>query len=289
MSNCKCSDCNNENNFDVAKAYTDLHQKYTQLADVMVKYMSEAGLNRDLRVENASTMADLLSRIVGGTPVTDGRFPECCLVGNQSRYFCTGVLVHPRIVLTAAHCLPNITRVRLNCTTEFDPNGIEIPVQKVRIHPEYNRIHDIGVLILPPNDRVPQHAEIATTKELLKARDTTLVGFGTTDFAGTIGFGLKRQVSVSIDQHTNIDEAEARLGFESDFEFTAGGDGKDTCGGDSGGPAYIVVNGKIKVAALTSRALRNASQPCGLGGIYTRIDVHLDFIRRVAQESGITF
>ena len=267
----------------------ELNRKFTQLTDVLVQYMSEADLKRSTRAENAFVMAGVLSRFVGGMPT--GLFPQCCLVGNLSRYFCTGVLIHPRIVLTAAHCAPEgINRIRINCTTEF--NGVEINGVKVRVHPEYtrfNKIHDIAVLILPENAPT-QPVEIASTQELLNAGETTLVGFGNTNFSGNAGFGLKRQVSVPLDRHPNVIEAETRLGFESDLEFTAGGNGRDTCTGDSGGPVYVMGNaGELKVAGLTSRPYLTFNRPCGEGGIYTRIDVHLEFIRDVAQSFGINF
>ena len=287
MSNSRCS-CNEiGNDFDARVAYDQLYQKYTQLAVIMAAYMSEASMTRAARVESAVSLAEVLSRIVGGLP-TDG-YPECCLIGDNSRFFCTGILVHSRVVLTAAHCNEGITRVGLNCKTQNDPQMEMIPVQRVRSHPNYrsaNDINDIAVLILPRNAVTPPIA-MATTQEMQNAMETTLVGFGNNNFSATSGFGLKRQVSVGIDRHSDIDEAEARLGFESDVEYTAGGNGRDTCTGDSGGPAYIVVDGALKVAGLTSRPYRTFNQPCGEGGVYTRVDIHRDFIRQVAKESGI--
>ena len=84
-------------------------------------------------------------------------------------------------------------------------------------------------------------------------------------------------------------DAEEVLGFEGDLEFVAGGAGFDSCNGDSGGPAYIDVAGQRVVAGLTSRGTETARNPCGEGGIYTRVDVHLNFIRNVAANNNIAF
>jgi endonuclease G len=84
--------------------------------------------------------------------------------------------------------------------------------------------------------------------------------------------------SLRRDVADNLDAEESKYDYESDLEFVAGGKGYDSCNGDSGGPAYIIVDGVRKVAGLTSRATRGATTACGQGGIYTRVDVHLNFI-----------
>jgi endonuclease G len=86
-------------------------------------------------------------------------------------------------------------------------------------------------------------------------------------------------------------DSEQQLGFDAASEWVAGRKhlGVDSCNGDSGGPAYIAAGGRFKVAGLTSRATREASVPCGDGGIYTRIDAHLDWIRQELAGAGISF
>ena len=73
---------------------------------------------------------------------------------------------------------------------------------------------------------------IASTAEISAATQTTLVGFGNSDLLSSRGFGIKREVTVPITNvrrapSDNLDDAEMELGFESDLEFTAGGQGFD--------------------------------------------------------------
>lgn len=297
-----CVDCSHTT-FDAEQAYKNLSRKYVELADIVKIYMSQAGLEREARVNNARGLTDQLNRILGGTPVLKGKYPECCLIGqrfpNRSmQWFCTGVLVHPRVVLSAAHChqppgsVSNV--VALNCEDEDQLGDAEIiSARRTVVHPNYasTGLHDISVLILR-KDATVAPVQIASTKEISAVTRTTLVGFGNDDVFSTQGFGLKREVEVDIThiQRTptdSLDAAEDQLGFESDLEFVAGGNGYDSCNGDSGGPAYILTGGERKVAGLTSRATRTATKPCGEGGIYTRIDKNLDFVQDVVNRSGI--
>jgi secreted trypsin-like serine protease len=299
-----CVSCSQNTTFDAEQAYKNLSQKYIELADIVTAYMSQAGLERTARTNNARDLADLLARIVGGKPVAKGAYPECCLIGRRftngsMQWFCTGVLVHPRIVLSAAHChqppgsVANV--VALNCEDEDQLGDAQIiSARRTVVHPNYasSGLHDISVLILR-KDATVKPVQIASTDEISAATRTTLVGFGNDDELSTRGFGIKREVEVDITHirrtpAEDLDAAEEQLDFESDLEFVAGGNGYDSCNGDSGGPAYILVEGVRKVAGLTSRATKTATKPCGEGGIYTRVDKNLDFIQNVAKQSGIS-
>jgi endonuclease G len=131
-------------------------------------------------------------------------------------------------------------------------------------------------------------ATLAHAFGLNAATETTLVGFGNNDTASTKGFGIKREVDVEFvalrrSPQDNLSPEEAKLGFDSGLEFVAGGEGHDSCNGDSGGPAYIRVGTRTVVAGITSRATDVATSQCGDGGIYTHIDSQVDFIRHVAS------
>lgn len=303
---CQCAE-NREQEFDAKAAFERLAQKQAELAQLLAAHLATDPVPSAARAfavdpNPPQNMGQALARIVGGFPVQPGEFPECCLVGRRSpngtfRWFCTGVLVHPRIVLTAGHCFnsaqpANVVALKAEQQTQLDDAEI-VSVRRMVQHSDFPTTgrHDIAVMILR-NDATVAPVRLATTAETLAAQNTNLVGFGNDDVLSTRGFGTKREVTVPItglaQAGVDMDALEREFGFESDLEFVAGGAGFDSCNGDSGGPAYIDVAGERVVAGLTSRATDNARNPCGGGGIYTRVDVHATFIKQVAASAGIT-
>ena len=220
-------------------------------------------------------------RIVGGDDVPPGRFPSCCCIGGASSWFCTGVVVAPQVVLTAAHCGAAITRVMVGGERVLPALGPGARIVAVRCASLFTlntgRILPMSTtstcwcsMLLPAWHPRP----LALVDHLRSASEVELVGFGYNDPNLPNGFGIKRQVRgpllpMKLTPNDDLGDLPAELGFHADYEFVAGrkGLGLDTCNGDSGGPAYISSEGQFFLAGLTSGATRTANVNCGDGGI----------------------
>jgi MYXO-CTERM domain-containing protein len=116
-------------------------------------------------------------------------------------------------------------------------------------------LHDVGWVRLPQSVDIPPILPITDQAEfdeaMVPGTELVFVGYGLTE---DNELGVKREVAATLTSFN-----------ESGREFFAGGDGKDTCAGDSGGPALVALgSGEIRLAGVLSRGAE-----CGTGGTYS--------------------
>lgn len=239
-----------------------------------------------------------LTRIVGGEDVEPGEYPATCCLGSWDKFSCTGVLVHPRVVVSAAHCGSKLVYAYFgDLIPTKGGEGKTVKIRNAIVHQQYDKTkkvrNDISVMILAEDAGIAP-VRIATTAEIAAMESVQLVGFGYNDPMKPVGFGQKRKVVVPVgavrraaDEDMKV--LEQTFGFSSPYEFVAGRKalGRDSCNGDSGGPAFILTGG-LRVAGVTSRATKEAKVNCGDGGIYVRLDAYRDWIAETAKKAGIT-
>ena len=252
-------------------------------------------------------------KIFGGTPVTEGAWTN--VVGlafrHGTEFFieCTGTVIAPRLVLTAGHCLDEFiddSGPQLRPGFSWDDlavipgNGFEggaIPADTTVVRAISGFVHeqlralprgnaDMGLLVLTSDltvvhevtapSYVPLLSGINETQRLTaKGHEATMVGFGAREDQGR---GVKYEVATAF---AGREGAEALLG----------GNGKDSCNGDSGGPVFVraAVDAQNRspgagpwfLGGVVSRGINLA---CGSGGIVTLTP---DYLCWIEQKTGI--
>jgi hypothetical protein len=154
--------------------------------------------------------------------------------GEQSKVVCTGSLIAPRVVLTAAHCLELAAPGAF--AVSFGPNvvdGERVPVLAQRAHPAYQgREHDLGLLYLSRAPRDTLAVPLATGPLNAESRQELMViGYGLDD-RGELGAkrighsrldaGVTRVVGVATGGDPEYERTSlyARLDADHDFVTT---------------------------------------------------------------------
>lgn len=228
--------------------------------------------------QGLGTLFVLLAGCAGGDPEATGVVREAIIDGTSDdgdpavvalvltkEIYCSGTLVAPNVVLTAAHCVhiaaPDSV---LFGTKRLDGSGRAIGVKRVSVHPRFSEDtyrNDIGLIELEedgPASPLPMAA--APVAELAVGADIRLVGFGVPRPGATEELE-KRSGATKISDVTPLD-----------FRFHAMP--ARTCLGDSGGPSFLTVNGSEVVAGVTSSGDLN----CEVYARHIRVDSYRSFI-----------
>jgi MYXO-CTERM domain-containing protein len=204
------------------------------------------------------------SSIVGGELYTGDPAVVLVDLGPVGGY-CTGSVITPSVVVTAAHCLSDAGNMRARLVNDADDSGPSIAVT-TGMAPSQG---DIALLALgEPVSGIKPIAFNTTSLEGREGQPVRLVGFGATAETAE-DFGVKREGEATLARV-------AAFGREvrSD-EMATTNQPQGTCYGDSGGPNFMTINGSEYLVAVTSRG----TDRCGAGlDVAVRTDAHASFL-----------
>ena len=260
-------------------------QKFTQLASCLTIFFLSCSSQKESETkivggEELWASADkraLLSTVALFTRRMDG-----------SPSSCTGTLIGPTHVVTAAHCVKDFQTIQVGLGLSFNQIQQAVPIKRFDYHPAWvkkrpngthNPVYDIAVISLSAPFQVPnQPVAIGRADSVYVGRTLVLAGYGLAPQLNPQSGNILRQVRVQIG---TIRQADKILEVKSNGR-------KGGCNGDSGGPAYIEENGALQVVGATSGpsyGLENA--PCDVGhGAYGLLTIQQGWMKCTFASHG---
>ena len=197
---------------------------------------------------------------------------------NQRGPQCSGVIIAPHFVLTAAHCEGFIQGTQVGFGLNLKTPGFETrAIKNITVHPDFCWPCMFDLDLKTTNDLilVEFEGDLPAGFEAVELAPKDLISKDT--LVHIVGYG--RDENGNVDGNMKVtDKVPVNEVAESEFNTIEIDSG--SCNGDSGGPVFIPQDGKLLLAGIVSRG----DQACKAQGVYTIPMAHKDWIQRTTAE-----
>jgi len=215
-------------------------------------------------------------RIINGKEVLVPRYPYFSLMYGRS--LCGGVLIGPRLVLSAAHCEDASTQFRIGAF-ENPNDGEKVNIRSTIVHPDYDVSrfdNDIIIFQLETDVNLPY---IQLGSDYVRDGSYTVIGFGDTDKGQDLVLSSTLQeVELEYVDSDKCDDGHGDRDEVKEDMLCAAGKNKDSCIGDSGGPLIKKGANSYDDTLVGLVSWGRGCAEDGVPGVYSRISYFYDWI-----------
>jgi trypsin len=253
---------------------------------VLATLIAVAGCAQPAEPEPGPAVGSDQAPLLGGTLSTDPAVVALIRAGSSGS-FCSGTLISPSVVLTAAHCIDMATvdETVVFFGDDIHGEGTRIAVSDSQQTGNWTDLNtgtqdfDIGLLLLQypqdPTVPVPLNTTPATT---LIGHEYRVAGFGVNDQVAQTADGKKREGTVLID-----DALDPPPSSPPGDDIIIRDDTTIICFGDSGGPGFVTLDDGITYVAGVHSWTSGSN--CGPPNGDTRVDLYAaDFVLPYIQQ-----
>jgi secreted trypsin-like serine protease len=218
--------------------------------------------------------------IVGGT-AADQPYPfAVSLHATSGKLFCTGALIAPTWVVTAAHCVfdraPAAVSLRAGSNDSEQGGEVAQPAEVV-VNPAFDTRHPAGDVALLRLAAPLQAAPVALAANAAPGTPTRILGWGQT--CPNVGCGPVPTVLQQLDTHL-VPGAKCTAAFDGTTELCTDNPGgtAGACFGDSGGPQVVRDGDHWLLVGVTSRPGNDDPVCATAPSIYTSVVAYAPWI-----------